>query len=99
MAVEGHPPKILATNRLPDERRCGSFLVYCPSPSSCRMERHHNIILDGANNPEAVGSLNDFFVPMRRSKPNSRRHSLRFGDKNIAVELPADYRDVPPKSF
>jgi dihydrofolate synthase/folylpolyglutamate synthase len=62
-------------------------------PLPCRMERHHNIILDGAHNPEAVEALMTSLVPMAEGKPiHVVFASLR--DKNIAVELPRIDRDV-----
>ena len=62
-------------------------------PLPCRMERHHNIVLDGAHNPEAVEALMNSLVPMAEGKPiHVVFASLR--DKNIAVELPRIDRDV-----
>jgi dihydrofolate synthase/folylpolyglutamate synthase len=62
-------------------------------PLPCRMERHRNIILDGAHNPEAVEALMASLVPMAEGKPiHVVFASLR--DKNIAVELPRIDRDV-----
>lgn len=62
------------------------------SPLPCRMERHHNIIIDGAHNPEAVEALMESVVPLASGKPI---HVLfaSFKDKNIAVELPRIDKD------
>lgn len=62
------------------------------SPLPCRMERHHNIVIDGAHNPEAVEALMSSLVPLSMGKPiHVVFASLR--DKNIAVELPRIGRD------
>ncbi|MFA6619807.1 MAG: Mur ligase family protein [Bacilli bacterium] len=89
MAVEA--VKILRS-RFPaseDALRHGLLLPSLP----CRMERHHNIILDGAHNPEAVEALMNSLLPLAEGKPiHVVFASLR--DKNIAVELPRIDRDV-----
>lgn len=53
----------------------------------CRMERHHNIIIDGAHNPEAIDALMESLVPFLDGRP---LHAVfaSYKDKNIAVELP-----------
>jgi dihydrofolate synthase/folylpolyglutamate synthase len=53
-----------------------------------RLERHGNVYIDGAHNPEAVEALTKCFGLISRGKPI---HVLfaSFKDKNIAVELPA----------
>jgi dihydrofolate synthase/folylpolyglutamate synthase len=89
MAVEA--TKIL-NNRFPvteDAVRHG--LMAAPLP--CRMERHHNIIIDGAHNPEAVEALMTSLVPIANGKPIHVVFAS-FLDKNIAVELPRIDRDV-----
>jgi dihydrofolate synthase / folylpolyglutamate synthase len=59
----------------------------------CRLERHHNIILDGAHNPEAVEAL---MTSMESVAFGKKIHVLfaSFRDKNIAVELPCIGRDA-----
>lgn len=59
----------------------------------CRMERHHNIILDGAHNPEAVEALMTSLAPLAEGKPIHVLFAC-FRDKNIAVELPRIGRDA-----
>jgi dihydrofolate synthase / folylpolyglutamate synthase len=63
------------------------------TPLPCRMERHHNIIIDGAHNPEAVEALMTSIVPIAAGKPIHVVFAS-FQDKNIAVELPRIDRDV-----
>lgn len=63
------------------------------SPLFCRMERHHNIILDGAHNPEATDALMDSLVPFAAGKPIHVVFAC-YKDKNIAVELPRLGRDA-----
>jgi dihydrofolate synthase/folylpolyglutamate synthase len=63
------------------------------SPLPCRMERHRNIIIDGAHNPEAVEALMTSLVPLASGKPIHVVFAS-FQDKNIAVELPRIDRDV-----
>ncbi len=77
--------KILA-NRLPiDEFSVRKGLLKEPLP--CRYEKHHNIILDGAHNPEAIRALmNTISCSGLGKKIHVLFASLR--DKNIAVELP-----------
>jgi len=62
------------------------------SPLPCRMERHHNIIIDGAHNLEAIEALMTSVVPLAGGKAI---HVIfaSFKDKNIAVELPRIGRD------
>lgn len=77
--------KILA-NRLPiDEFSVRKGLLKESLP--CRYERHHNVILDGAHNPEAIRALMN---TVSRSGIGNKVHVLfaSFRDKNIAVELP-----------
>jgi|GEM_PF-530407 dihydrofolate synthase/folylpolyglutamate synthase len=57
------------------------------SPLPCRLERHQNIILDGAHNPEAVEALMESLVPLAGDKPIHVVFAS-YRDKNIAVELP-----------
>lgn len=56
-------------------------------PLECRLERHHNVILDGAHNPEAVEALVKCLESVAMGKAV---HVLfaSYRDKNIAVELP-----------
>jgi dihydrofolate synthase / folylpolyglutamate synthase len=63
------------------------------NPLPCRMERHHNVIIDGAHNPEAINALMDSMVTYASGKPI---HVLfaAYRDKNIAVELPRLSRDA-----
>jgi dihydrofolate synthase/folylpolyglutamate synthase len=63
------------------------------APLPCRMERHHNIIIDGAHNPEAIEALMTSVVSYAGDKPI---HVLfaAYRDKNIAVELPRLSRDA-----
>lgn len=63
------------------------------SPLPCRMERHHNIIIDGAHNPEAVEALMESLVPLAAGKPIHVVFAC-FKDKNIAVELPRIGREA-----
>ena len=58
----------------------------------CRLEKRHNIILDGAHNPEAVEALIKTLPAVSLGKPI---HVLfaAFKDKNIALELPMIGRD------
>lgn len=75
--------KILS-NRFPlDEFSLRKGLISEPLP--CRYEKHHNIVLDGAHNPEAVKALMNVI-----DRSNQRCHVLfaSFRDKNIAVILP-----------
>jgi dihydrofolate synthase/folylpolyglutamate synthase len=89
MAVEA--TKILQAHFPVSEDALRHGLLLPPLP--CRMERHHNIILDGAHNPEAVEALMTSLVPLAGEKPiHVVFASLR--DKNIAVELPRIDRDV-----
>jgi len=89
MAVEA--VKILEAKLPVSEDAIRHGLLSKPLP--CRMERHHNIVLDGAHNPEAVEALMNSLVPMAEGKPiHVVFASLR--DKNIAVELPRIDRDV-----
>jgi dihydrofolate synthase/folylpolyglutamate synthase len=63
------------------------------APLECRLERRHNVILDGAHNPEAVEALVRCLESVALGKPI---HVLfaSFRDKNIAVELPLLARDA-----
>lgn len=63
-----------------------------PSPI-LRLERHGNIVIDGAHNPEAVEALCRCWNTISRGKPV---HVLfaSFRDKNIAVELPLLGKDA-----
>jgi dihydrofolate synthase/folylpolyglutamate synthase len=58
----------------------------------CRLERHHNIILDGAHNPEAMEALMKCVENLAISK---KVHVLfaSYRDKNIAIELPMIARE------
>jgi dihydrofolate synthase/folylpolyglutamate synthase len=58
----------------------------------CRLERHHNIILDGAHNPEAMEALMKCVENLAISK---KIHVLfaSYRDKNIAIELPMVARE------
>lgn len=58
----------------------------------CRLERHHNIVIDGAHNPEAVEALMDSLVPWVDGKPIHVVFAS-YRDKNIAVELPRIGKD------
>lgn len=59
----------------------------------CRLEKHGNIIIDGAHNPEAVNEMMNSIVNLSGNKAiHVVFASLR--DKNIAVELPRIARDV-----
>ena len=69
--------------------RTGLLLPMLP----CRMERHHNIVLDGAHNPEAVEALMSSLLPRAEGKA-IRVVFASLRDKNIAVELPRIDRDV-----
>ena len=62
-------------------------------PLPCRLERHHNLILDGAHNPEAVAALMKCLESVAFGKPI---HVLfaSYKDKNIAVELPLIAKDA-----
>lgn len=59
----------------------------------CRLEKHGNVIIDGAHNPEAVNEMMNSIVNVAEDKDiHVVFASLR--DKNIAVELPRIARDV-----
>lgn len=62
-------------------------------PLPCRFERHHNIILDGAHNPEAVEALMESLVPLAGDKPVHVVFAS-YRDKNIAVEFPRIGRET-----
>lgn len=84
-AIAIEATKILA-NRYPiDEFSLRKGLLKEPLP--CRYEKHRNVIIDGAHNPEAIRSL---MITLSRSNVTKRIHVLfaSFRDKNIAVELP-----------
>ena len=78
--------------RLPvDEFAVRKGLLNPPLPG--RFERHGNIILDAAHNPEAINALMDSLAEVARGK---HVHVLfaAMKDKNIAVEFPRIGRDV-----
>jgi dihydrofolate synthase/folylpolyglutamate synthase len=74
-----------------DENAVRKGLLTPPLP--CRLERHHNIILDGAHNPEAMEALMKCLESVAIGKT---MHVLfaSFRDKNIAVELPIIAKDA-----
>lgn len=59
----------------------------------CRLERHGNVVIDGAHNPEAVNEMMNSIVNISQGK-NIHAVFASFRDKNIAVELPRIARDV-----
>jgi dihydrofolate synthase/folylpolyglutamate synthase len=89
LAIEA--TKILKDKLPLDENALRKGLMTPPLP--CRLERHHNIILDGAHNPEAVEALMKCLESVAIGKPI---HVLfaSYKDKNIAVELPLIARDA-----
>lgn len=58
----------------------------------CRFERHRNILLDGAHNPEAIDALMPDVVSYAKGRP-IRTVFASFKDKNIAVMLPRIQKD------
>lgn len=62
-------------------------------PLPCRLERHGNIIIDGAHNPEAVDLMMQSVTMVSETKPIHVVFAS-FRDKNIAVELPRIGRDA-----
>ncbi len=62
-------------------------------PLPCRFERHRNIFIDGAHNPQAVNELVESLLPLSGDKPIHVVFAC-FRDKNIAVELPRIGRDA-----
>ncbi|MCQ2799245.1 MAG: hypothetical protein MJ228_00585 [Bacilli bacterium] len=62
-------------------------------PLPCRLERHGNIIIDGAHNPEAVDLMMQSVSMVSESKPIHVVFAS-YRDKNIAVELPRIGKDV-----
>lgn len=81
LAIEA--TKILS-NRFPiDEFSLRKGLISEPLP--CRYEKHHNIILDGAHNPEAIRALMNVI-----GHTGKKCHVLfaSFRDKNVAAILP-----------
>jgi dihydrofolate synthase/folylpolyglutamate synthase len=89
LAVEA--TKILSSRFPVQEEALRHGLMTPPLP--CRLERHHNLILDGAHNPEAVAALMKCLESVAFGKPI---HVLfaSYKDKNIAVELPLIARDA-----
>lgn len=83
MAIEA--TKILSSFKPMDEFSLRKGLLTSPLPA--RFERHHNILLDGAHNPEAITALCQCLESYASTK---KIHVLfaSFKDKNIAVELP-----------
>jgi dihydrofolate synthase/folylpolyglutamate synthase len=83
LAIEA--TKILGDHFPMDEFSLRKGLLSSPLP--CRMERHHNVILDGAHNPEAMSALVKCLENLSIGK---KIHVLfaSFKDKNIAVEFP-----------
>lgn len=77
--------KILGDHFPMDEFSLRKGLLSSPLP--CRFERHHNLIIDGAHNPEAIAALMKVLASVGTGKTI---HVLfaSFRDKNIAVELP-----------
>ncbi len=77
--------KILSTSFPVDELAVRKGLLSEPLP--CRYEKHHNVIIDGAHNPEAIKALMN---TIERSGLSYKTHVLfaSFRDKNIASELP-----------
>jgi len=63
------------------------------NPLPCRLERHGNIVIDGAHNPEAVDLMMQSITMVAESKPIHVVFAS-FRDKNIAVELPRIGRDA-----
>ena len=63
------------------------------SPLPCRFERHRNIFIDGAHNPQAINELVESLIPLSGNKPIHVVFAC-FRDKNIAVELPRISRDA-----
>ena len=63
------------------------------SPLPCRFERHRNIFIDGAHNPQAINELVESLIPLSGEKPIHVVFAS-FRDKNIAVELPRIGRDA-----
>lgn len=61
-------------------------------PLPCRLERHGNIIIDGAHNPEAVDLMMKSIALIQT--PAIHVVFASFRDKNIAVELPRIARDA-----
>lgn len=59
----------------------------------CRLERHGNIVIDGAHNPEAVNEMMNSIINVSEGR-NIHVVFASFRDKNIAVELPRIARDV-----
>ena len=70
-------------------------------PLPYRMERHRQVIFDGAHNPEAIDALMKSLMPLTAGKPvHVLFASMR--DKNIAVELPrlgTDAKDITLTTF
>lgn len=83
--------KLLSEKFPVDEYSTRKGLLAEPLP--CRYERHRNIIIDGAHNPEAIKALMN---TISRSLVGRRVHALfaSFRDKNIAVELPIIANDT-----
>jgi dihydrofolate synthase/folylpolyglutamate synthase len=83
LAIEA--TKILSSFKPMDEFSLRKGLLSSPLPA--RFERHHNILIDGAHNPEAIGALCQCLESYAMGK---KIHVLfaSFKDKNIAVELP-----------
>lgn len=83
LAIEA--TKILSSFKPMDEFSLRKGLLASPLPG--RFERHHNVILDGAHNPEAISALLKCLESYATGK---KVHVLfaSFRDKNIAVELP-----------
>ncbi|MDD5884916.1 MAG: hypothetical protein PUC66_02605 [Erysipelotrichaceae bacterium] len=70
-------------------------------PLPCRMERHRQVIFDGAHNPEAIDLLLKSVMPLTNGKPlHVLFASMR--DKNIASELSrigTDAKDITLTTF
>ncbi len=91
--------KILSNSFPVDEFSVRKGLLSEPLP--CRYERHHNIIIDGAHNPEAIKALMN---TIERSGISGKTHVLfaSFRDKNIAAEFPIianSSRDITLTTF
>lgn len=62
-------------------------------PLMCRFERHRNIFIDGAHNPEAIEDLTTAIVNVAEGRPIHVVFAS-FRDKNIAVMLPVLGKDA-----
>ncbi len=91
--------KILSNSFPIDEFAVRKGLLVEPLP--CRYERHRNIIIDGAHNPEAIKALMN---TVERSGLSGKTHVVfaSFRDKNIAAEFPIianSSRDITLTTF